>query len=52
MKLLLILSIVSLCSAVPQQVVDLAGSSWTVADLGGRAKVPATVPGQVHLDLL
>ncbi|XP_064391180.1 beta-mannosidase-like isoform X2 [Halichondria panicea] len=49
---LLILSIVSLCSAVPQQVVDLTGSSWTVADTGGRAKVSATVPGQVHLDLL
>ncbi len=50
--LLLVVSIVSLCSGLPQQVVDLTGSSWTVADLGGTASVPATVPGQVHLDLL
>lgn len=52
MKLLLLISIVALCEGVPQQVVNLTGSSWTVVDGEGKVKVPATVPGQVHLDLL
>lgn len=31
---------------------DLGGAMWTVTNVNGSVAIPATVPGQVHLDLL
>lgn len=44
------------CGAAPSPVtLSLNGTSWTVSNPSGNGNVsstPATVPGQVHLDLL
>lgn len=50
--LLLILKSLLLSADKPKEM-SLSGDDWTISDALGRVKnLQATVPGQVHLDLL
>ena len=54
MELVLVVFLASLALVVGDQtVISLDGDDWFLSDSSGRFKeVQATVPGQVHLDLL
>lgn len=50
--LVVLLGLVQYISAAGPVTQDLSTASWQLANAQGTISVPASVPGQVHLDLL
>jgi len=48
----IVLLVLFVPAIVGQDIIDLSGESWTVINGKGDMKISATVPGQVHLDLM